>query len=237
MRKIILNKSIEKTSKIQAIEGTKKKFLIFLIILGAVFGSIAPFVHIVFPKVSPKITSLEKNYDEGKIDKSVYSVERKILKEKYKVFGFSNMRRFVYAIGLPIALLLCSLLFLVISQFIYDRLAILGTSIAASIFLFTSLYFVLWTMWPYDSGQDDFSETTYYWIMFLVSLAATVVVFLYTLSKSSYDLKISELVNLVVVTRKDLFQTLEKHESSEKVFEEKSRFDNTMYETFDKVSK
>ena len=42
-----------KMKKIQATGGaTKKKILLFLIIIGAVFGSIAPFVHIAFPKVN-----------------------------------------------------------------------------------------------------------------------------------------------------------------------------------------
>lgn len=100
----------EQTSRTQAIEGTKKSFLIFLITLGAIFGSIAPFVHIVFPKVSSEIKSLNVRYDEGTISKSEFTIARKLLKEKYSVFGFSNMRRFVYAIGMPIALLFCAII-------------------------------------------------------------------------------------------------------------------------------
>ncbi len=225
-------------SKIQATGGaTKKKILLFLIIIGAVFGSIAPFVHIAFPKVNQEVKVLNTNFKNATISEEEFRTQKQLLYTKYQVFGFSNMRRFTYAIGMPIAILFCSLLFFAISQFIFDQTAILGTLIAASIFLFTSLYFILWTIWPYDSNKNDFSEGTYYIVMILVSISVTVTCFLFIISKSNYDLKIKELIKLVVSTRKNFFNTLEKHESNQIVIKEKNKFDDNMYEIFEKVSK
>ena len=225
-------------SKIQAIgEATKKKTLLFLIIIGAVLGSIAPFVHIAFPKVNQEVKVLNTNFKNATISEKEFRTQKELLYKKYQVFGFSNIRRFAYAIGMPIAILFCSLLFFAISQFIFDQTAILGTLVAASIFLFTSLYFILWTIWPYDSNRNDFSEGTYYIVMTLVSISVTVTCFLFIISKSNYDLKIKELVHLVFNARKGWYSTLEKHEHEEVVKNKKSQFDDNMYEVFEKVSK
>ncbi len=225
-------------SKIQATGGaTKKKILLFLIIIGAVFGSIAPFVHIAFPKVNQEVKVLNTNFKNATISEEEFRTQKQLLYTKYQVFGFSNMRRFTYAIGMPIALFCASLYIFFIVRYVSDKYAIIATLLTGFAFMFTAVYFIIWTLWAYTYKEEDFSESAYYASMIISSLLISITIFYYSLSKSNYDLKIKELVHLVFNARKGWYSTLEKHEHEEVVKNKKSKFDDNMYEIFEKVSK
>ncbi|WP_378177866.1 hypothetical protein [Aquimarina sp. SS2-1] len=211
------------------------KILFVIIVIGAILGSTAPFIHILYPKTTPDVIALNKSYDEGKISKDLYLIQKKELKEKYKVFGFTNKRRFLFAIGLPIALFVCSFILLYLSRFISEKSAKKGSIIAGITFQFTSIYFVAWVLWPYTYEERDFSKSAYYLVIVLSSILITITLFQFQKSLSNYNTKIRELIHFIVGTRKKLFSTIEKHEPKNLVEEQKKEFDQKMYDAFEKV--
>ncbi len=206
-----------------------------MIILGAVLGSIAPFLHIFYPKTTVEVLELNKRYDEGKISKQEYLVNKKVLKEKYKVFGFTNKRRFLFAIGLPIALFCCSFILIYISRYINDRNARRATISSGLLFQFTSIYFIAWVLWPYTYEERDFSRSAYYTVIVFSSILMTLTIFQFQKSLSSYNAKIRELVSFIAGTRQQFFVNIEKHESEKEIEIQKKKFDQEMYNTFEKI--
>ncbi|WP_160111982.1 hypothetical protein [Aquimarina sp. AU58] len=211
------------------------KIIFIMIILGAVLGSIAPFLHIFYPKTTVEVLELNKRYDEGKISKQEYLVNKKVLKEKYKVFGFTNKRRFLFAIGLPIALFCCSFILIYISRYINDRNARRATISSGLLFQFTSIYFIAWVLWPYTYEERDFSRSAYYTVIVFSSILMTLTIFQFQKSLSSYNAKIRELVSFIAGTRQQFFVNIEKHESEKEIEIQKKKFDQEMYNTFEKI--
>ncbi len=211
------------------------KIIFTLIILGAVLGSIAPFVHILYPKTATEVIELNKNYDNGKITKEEYILNKKKLKEKYSFFGFTNKRRFLFAIGLPIALFCCSLILIYVSKFIPDKIAKRASIITGISFQFTSIYFVIWTLWAYTYKEQDFSISLYYLTIVFSSILMTIAIFQFQKSLSNYNFKIRELISFIAKARQSFFVNIEKHESDKEMISQKSKFDQEMYDTFEKI--
>ena len=208
-----------------------------MIVLGAVLGSVAPFVHILYPKTATEVVELNKQYDEGKILKQEYLTHKKFLKEKYKVFGFTNKRRFLFAIGLPIALFCCSFILIYISRYINEEKARRATINSGLLFQFTSIYFIAWVLWPYTYEERDFSKSAYYIVIIFSSILMTITIFQFQKSLSNYNAKIRELISFIAGTRQRFFTTIEKHESGKEIEIQKEKFDKEMYDTFEKVIK
>lgn len=163
------NKSIQTKWKTQAIEATGKT-LIALFIFGAVVGAAAPFYHIFYPKTAQEKLDLEESYEKGSITEADYRVEKARLKEKYRYFGFTNKRRFLFSIGMPVSLFFCSFILIYISKFVVHRQVRAGAMISGITFHFTALYFIIWNLWALKKGSD-FPEWAYYTTIVLVSAA------------------------------------------------------------------
>ncbi|WP_024773068.1 hypothetical protein [Aquimarina macrocephali] len=222
-------------SKTQETGGTRIKIIFIIIVLGAVLGSIAPFSHIVYPKTAlEKVTLLEK-FDKGEISLEYYKEQKDILWEKYQFLGFKNFRRFLFAIGLPIGLFCCSLILIYISKFISDRTAKRASVLAGISFQFTSIYFIIWTLWAYTYEEKDFSKSTYYLVIILSSVLITIAIFQFQKSLSSYNAKIRELISFIAGTRQQFFTNIERNESKKEIEIQKEKFDKEMYNTFEKV--
>ncbi|AXG70469.1 hypothetical protein KORDIASMS9_02709 [Kordia sp. SMS9] len=125
-----------------------------------------------YDKKAPELIQLEKSYDDGIINKDEYSAQKAILKEKYSFVGFTNVRRFLYAIGLPVALFVSSLLIL-LSTFIKHRLIIYAIRCMSIPFVITGAYFITWTLWD----RQDFPESIYYTTITLLSIVITAILY------------------------------------------------------------
>ena len=156
--------------------GVITKAILILIVSSAVVGSSAPFLHIFFEKTANEKLSLERAYDEGTIDKDHYLIEKNRLKEKYKFAGFTNIRRFFYAIGLPISIFLCSFILLICHKYIENINVKRGALVSGFCFQFTSLYFITWTIWAYKKSED-FPIELYYCSIILISILASMSIY------------------------------------------------------------
>ncbi len=227
-----------KTQEVEGMETsgqTKNKILLYIIIIGAVLGSIAPFVHIILPANPPELIELRKEYKNKEISKKEYNIKKDVLKEKYQVYGFSTMRAFLFAIGFPIALFICSLFILYLSYHISDDHIKKGAEIFSIATLITGLFFLLWTRFGYGFDEKDFSEEIYYFIMVVISLIITFSIFKISRTANKNKHKIRELISFIIHSRTKFFSLLEKHESQEVIRTEKEDFDDSMYETFEKI--
>ena len=151
----------------------KKNILLFALVLGATAGAVAPFVHIMYPKTAPEKLQLEIDFEKGDIGIDEYRVKKSELKEKYKFLGFTNKRRFMFAIGLPISLFVSSLFLLFSARRINEKKIKKGFAVAGSLFEFTSMYFIVWTIWAYKTGSD-FPRYMYY--LSIVAIAFSTVI-------------------------------------------------------------
>ncbi len=146
------------------------KIKIITLILGAVFACTAPFIHIFYPKKHSDFALYAKQLEEKTISETVYEQKVETLEASEKFIGFTNMRKFWYAAGKPIAMLYFAILLVYIYPFIIlDKQVRWIVGISASLFLFISLYFVTWTLWH----RQDFPKQLYYWAIGLVALVGT----------------------------------------------------------------
>ncbi|MEM7485843.1 MAG: hypothetical protein AAF348_11605 [Bacteroidota bacterium] len=151
----------------------KKTIVTALLIIGAVAGAVAPFVHILYPKTAKEKIQLEEDFESGAVDLDTYKVKKAELKAKYRFAGFTNQRRFMFAIGLPVSLFFCSLFLLMSSKRIEQREFKKGMAIGGTLFQFTSIYFIVWTIWAYKTSED-FPKYMYYLSIILIATLSTV---------------------------------------------------------------
>ncbi|WP_128755393.1 hypothetical protein [Aquimarina sediminis] len=140
--------------------------------MGAVFACTAPFIHVLYPKKSPQFKVLKQQLDDGKITQETYASKYKTLQKSKRFIGFTNIRKFWYAIGKPISMLYFALLLIYVYPFIIiDKKVkrIVGGSII--LFLFISMYFIVWTLWH----RQDFPKELYYWAIGIVSIIGSMI--------------------------------------------------------------
>lgn len=113
------------------------KVLIFLVGAIIVASFVAPYIHIFLSKTS-----------------------------KEKVFGFRNLRSFLYASGTPYSLLICSSLLILASKYIFERVPKLCFKICGLIFLYSSIYQFVWIFW----ASTDLPASAYYSSIAIFSL-------------------------------------------------------------------
>jgi len=161
--------STKKKLKTQVTVGTRIT-VIFTTLLAviAIIGIAAPYSHIFFDKTAPEFLELEQSYDSGLLSKEVFATQKAILKNKYSFFGFTNVRRFLFAIGLPMALFASSILFL-LSTFIKNKFITYALRCVSIPFVVTGAYFITWTLWD----RQDFPESLYYTTIIALSIVVT----------------------------------------------------------------
>lgn len=117
---------------------TDLNFIINIIIsIGVILAAIAPFLHIIPSKESTD-----------------------------KVFGFNNLRSFLYALGLPVSLLTISIFVAFLSNLLELRPYKEVIKVASWIFISVSMYFIVWTFWY----REDFNVYLYYLAIILISV-------------------------------------------------------------------
>ncbi len=105
------------------------KILFTIIGVIILIGFIAPYLHIEMDKTS-----------------------------KIKVFGFRNMRSFLYSIGIPTSLLVCSSLFLYATNYIVESKMKKYFIFASLLFCYNSFFQYTWIFW----AESDLSRGAYY---------------------------------------------------------------------------
>lgn len=215
---------IHQKLKIQGIEAIKKN-IIYILIIFSVLGASAPFTHILFPKKAQEKIELEKAYDSGNISKDYYLMKRKELKKRYKFAGFTNVRRFMYAFGLPVALFFCSLTLLYSSKYITDSKIKKGILFSYYCFHFTALYFMSWTLWAYKKGSDLPIELYY---LSLIFISVLISISNYYLINGRISIRERLLQNIRLLTR---FIVTNKPDQG------KEEYINSYVETFKKLKK
>ncbi|WP_271784799.1 hypothetical protein [Aquimarina algiphila] len=146
------------------------KIKIIIMMLGAVFACTAPFIHILYPKKHAQFTVYEKQLEQRELSTEEYHLKVENLKASEKFIGFTNIRKFWYAIGKPIAMFYFSLLLVYIYPFIIlDKQIRWIVGVSAFLFLFISIYFMTWTLWH----RQDFPKKLYYWAIGLVASVGT----------------------------------------------------------------
>lgn len=152
------------------IEGINR-LTILLIIIGALtlIGDGAPYIHKAFPKKAKEIVLLENQYDNREISKDLYQLRRNELKEKYEVFGFTNMRRFLFAIGVALALFCAASIFFMSLLFTEHKVLKKAFLISSVSFLLNGLYYIIWVFWE----NKDLPELAYHLIIFTIAVLLT----------------------------------------------------------------
>ena len=87
-----------------------------------------------------------------------------------KVFGFLNMQSFMYVIGLPCSLLVCSCLLLHLSLKVKERTVYM----AAFLFLYSSFFQFIWIFWY----KPDLPKSIYFISVALGSMIASYLIYL-----------------------------------------------------------
>lgn len=127
------------TKRMSSLRLIANEIRVIYIIYGAVIllSFIAPYSHIFFDKAST-----------------------------IKVFGFNNLRTFMYAIGLPCSILVCSYLLIISNIRAKTKL----NRVAGYLFLYSSIFHFIWIFWP----GSDLPENAYYFSIAISSLVAVI---------------------------------------------------------------
>lgn len=128
--------SIKEMLKVQETEVKNKTYLVVLGVAAVLF-IVAPYIHIFIDK-----TSLNK------------------------VFGFKNLRSFLYVIGLPLSLFFCALLLLYATKYMPKNSPKKYFSTVAFLFLSSSFFQFIWIFWE----REDLPESAYYTIISVLSI-------------------------------------------------------------------
>ena len=134
-----------------------------------VFCCTAPFIHILLDKKSPQFDLLDAQLESKELTQANYEAAVEQLKESEKYFGFTNKRKFWYAIGKPIAMTYVSFMLLFLSGYVNDPKVSGIANISGVLFFSISMYFVVWTFWD----RQDFPATAYFVSIGVISIAST----------------------------------------------------------------
>ena len=112
-----------------------------------------------------------------------------------KVFGFNNMRNFLYAIGLPCSLFVLSSTMLYISKYQREKFVKFLTEFISVIFLCSSIFQFFWIFIP----QEDLPLSSYYFTIIIYSTSTTISFFLLFKKRKSLIDKLQKTVNALSV--------------------------------------
>lgn len=128
------------TKKIFNIQTTGSKLLVLIILIGAVIGFTAPFIHIFLDK-----------------------------KSEVEVFGYYNARMFFYAIGVPITLFISSVATYFSSLFIHIALFRKIMIFISFMLMSISIYYITWSLWARNDFDEFYYYTSIIILSFLIS--------------------------------------------------------------------
>lgn len=147
------------------------KIYSILLFIGVVFSCSAPFIHMFYKNtINKPLIELKKEYKAKKIERAEYILK----KSKITYFGYTNKRKFWYAIGKPIAMLFFSLILLYASAHIKTKEVKKNIQICFLLCSSTSFYFLIWAFWY----RADFPEYLYYIAIGFCSVISSIIIYL-----------------------------------------------------------
>lgn len=108
-----------------------------------------------------------------------------------KVFGFKNMRSFMYVIGLPLSLFLCSSLLLMAAQYIKEKQIKIFFTIVAFLFFWSSFFQFIWIFWD----RQDLPRVYYYSSLIILSLGVSLLYHKLFVWRRDITLKLQKVVD------------------------------------------
>ncbi|MFD0861897.1 hypothetical protein ACFQ1M_06740 [Sungkyunkwania multivorans] len=151
--------------------------------------------------------ALFNSYKEQELTTSFVYKELQQARVDNRIFGFINIQAFLFSLGLPISLLFCTILLIRAASYIGFRSRsrdvrkikfsfILG----ALAFLFTSIYFITWSLWD----AQDFNKTAYYVSIVSLSIVISVAVVYYFNGIKTSIAKLSSISSKLPVLKRDV---------------------------------
>lgn len=166
-----------------------------------VFCCTAPFIHILLDKKSPQFAVLDAQLESKELNQVDYESAVEQLKEFEKYFGFTNKRKFWYAIGKPIAMTYVSFMLLFLSGYVNDPKVSGIANISGVLFFSISMYFVVWTFWD----RQDFPATAYFVSIGVISIVSTFLALKYLKHQSMiYEYLIDNIKKLTGFIQRDV---------------------------------
>ncbi|WP_146052815.1 hypothetical protein [Aquimarina sp. I32.4] len=108
--------------------------------------------------------------EANSITKMQYDICYKEAKNSYKVFGFTNIRKFWYAAGRSICMFFFSFILMYVTFFINEKEVKRIATVCAFLFMGISTYFIIWSFW----WRQDFPKLAYFIAIGVVSLLSTI---------------------------------------------------------------
>jgi hypothetical protein len=155
----------------------RKRLKTLFILVWAIFAFTAPFIHIFYPKKDPglikKEAVLAAKLESNSINKEQYDIWYQEVKNSYKVFGFTNIRKFWYAAGRSISMFFFSFIMMYVTFFITEKEVKRIATVCAFLFMGISTYFIVWSFW----WRQDFPKLAYFIAIGVVSLLSTLITY------------------------------------------------------------
>ncbi len=108
-----------------------------------------------------------------------------------KVFGYKNIRYFVWIIGLPSSLLMCSLLLMKASSYIQEKNTKNFFTTISFLFIWSSLFQFIWIFWEID----DLPKSFYYASITILSCLTAIIFQKLILSKKETISKLRTIID------------------------------------------
>lgn len=192
-----------------------------IITLGVIVATIAPFVHIFFPKTPHNIIELEQRHENKEVTTVGYETELVRLKQKNKekFFGFSSIRAFLIGIGKPTTMLLFSIFLIICIPHIQHKDLKKTAKIGGVIILSISLYFFFYAFIP----KKDFPKGTYFIAIIILSILSSVFATSFIIYKHSLTIYVENIKKLNRFIFKDVRDKYVKDSDDDDYFDDSSK--------------
>ncbi|SNR14455.1 membrane protein of unknown function [Tenacibaculum jejuense] len=131
-------------------------------------------------------------------------------KDTVNVFGFNNLRTFLFVIGLPISLFTCANVLLYITKFMEKNSPKIQVRIIAILFLWSSFFQFIWIFWD----RQDLPKPLYYISIVVLSFVSTVTFNSFIHTRESTRVRLQKAVNAFSTFS---FITAKKHIKTENI--------------------
>ncbi len=219
----------EKTNIATPIQETRTiKYIIYAFFAFTIIGATAPYWHIFLSKeyktgklLYEEPLTLEDNQElvgsfKVKVKDGIIQSVIPFKEERLpRVFGFSNTRTFLAALGIPLSLFICSYILLYVSIF---RLIKYRTSflIFSSLFLYSSIFQIIWVFWY----RNDLPTHIYYTSIAISSILFTLGAIYFIRYFDTFFSKIDSFLDFLVEIRNVHYKKMLKRSVESNLYDE-----------------